>query len=137
GVGSLRKSTRTKGGGLGANFWRELAIFETSPVARLRWRSGLFGWPIPGSSGKCVPRVRSGKRHWFIQPVRTSPRGSQDLQLEECLIAETVGLTLHGLDLVVRAFQGTRGDGVVVVVEDPFPVGAHGLGELDEHANAG
>jgi len=70
GVGSLRKSTRTKGGGLGANFWRELAIFETSPVARLRWRSGLFGWPIPrpGRLPSQRSQVRScaSSRSWCV-----------------------------------------------------------------------
>jgi hypothetical protein len=31
---------------------------------------------------------------------------SEDFESEELLISESVGLTFHGLDLVVRAFEG-------------------------------
>src|SRR4051794_21816301 len=46
----------------------------------------------------------------------------QDLQLEELLVAEPVGLPLHRLDLVVRPLQRARRDHHVVVGQQAAPV---------------
>ena len=41
-----------------------------------------------------------------------------DLELEELLVAKAVGLSLHGLDLVVGSLQWSRRDAIVVVGQD-------------------
>ena len=52
------------------------------------------------------------------------------LQLEEFLVAVAVGLPLHGLDLVVGAFQRAGGDAVVIPGQEAGAVELQGLGEL-------
>ena len=59
-----------------------------------------------------------------------------DFQDEELVVTKAVGLAFHGLDLVVGAFQGTGGNGVVVVGQQAVGVEAKGSGKLLEHANA-
>jgi hypothetical protein len=43
-------------------------------------------------------------------------------EFEEFEFAEAVGLTFKSLDFVVHRFEGTRGDGVVIVSEDYLTV---------------
>ena len=50
-------------------------------------------------------------------------------EFEEFHISESVGLAFHGFDLVVGALQGAGGDGVIIVGQDPGPVGRQGIGE--------
>src|SRR5690242_5736872 len=45
---------------------------------------------------------------------------AQDLQFEEGLISEPVGLSFHGLDLGIGPFQRSCGDPIVVVGQDSF-----------------
>jgi hypothetical protein len=49
-----------------------------------------------------------------------------DFKFKEFLVTEAVGLSFHGFDFVVGAFEWSRGDGVVVVGED-----APGIGKGD------
>lgn len=51
-------------------------------------------------------------------------------------LSESVGLALHGFDLVVGAFQGAGGDWVVVPGKDAEGVEAERLGEGFELADA-
>jgi hypothetical protein len=55
---------------------------------------------------------------------------SEDLESEELLISESVGLAFHSFDFVVRAFQGGCGNGMVVVGEDSHGVKTKGFGEV-------
>lgn len=60
-----------------------------------------------------------------------------DLKLEELDVPVSVRHPLHHLDLVVRAFQGTRGDPVVIPGQDTPTMGGQQGGELDQHRDAG
>jgi hypothetical protein len=55
---------------------------------------------------------------------------SKDLETEELLISESVGLTFHGLDFVIGPFQGACRNGVVVAGEDSHGMKAECLGEI-------
>jgi len=56
---------------------------------------------------------------------------------EEVSVSEAICLPLHGLDLVICAFQGAGGDSVVIVCEDSSPVSPKGVCEIFEYPNAG
>jgi hypothetical protein len=61
---------------------------------------------------------------------------SQDLELEELGVAKSVGLPLHGLDLVVDALEGASGNGVVIPRQDTASVCCKSLCEFLELAYA-
>jgi len=46
----------------------------------------------------------------------------EDFQFEEVVISKAVGLSFHGLDFVVRPFQRSGGDRVVVPSQNSSPV---------------
>src|ERR1017187_5827672 len=60
---------------------------------------------------------------------------SKDLEFEELAITEAIGLTLHGLDFVVDAFQRAGRNAVVVESQDAVAVFLQGTGELLEHGD--
>ena len=60
-----------------------------------------------------------------------------DLEFEEFVISETVGLTLHRSDFVVGALQRAGGNSELEVVEDSSRVSLEGAGELLQDADAG
>ena len=53
------------------------------------------------------------------------------------MVTKAVGLTFHGFDLVVGAFQRAGGNGVVVVGKETVGVKTERSGELVKDANAG
>lgn len=61
---------------------------------------------------------------------------SEDFESEELVVSEAIGLAFHGFDLVVRAFQGARGNGVGVVGQDSQRMKTEGPGEVLKHADA-
>lgn len=61
----------------------------------------------------------------------------QDFEFEEFVIPEAIGLPFHGFDLIVGPFQGSGGDGVVIIGQDAAAVKGQGLGHLDQHGDAG
>ncbi len=61
---------------------------------------------------------------------------SQDLEFVELTISEPIGLSFHGLDLGVGAFQWPRRYWVVVVRQDARLVLVEGVGELLQHTDA-
>ena len=54
----------------------------------------------------------------------------EDLEFEELVISEAIGLAFHGLNLVVETLQGACGNPVVVIGQDALAVFGHGAGEL-------
>lgn len=42
----------------------------------------------------------------------------QDFELGEFMVPEALGLPLHGFNLVIGAFQGTGGNGVIIVGQE-------------------
>ena len=52
------------------------------------------------------------------------------LESEELRIAESIGLPLEGLDLIVGPFQRDGGDRVVVPGQQPAPIPEQRPGEL-------
>src|SRR5438874_13813142 len=61
---------------------------------------------------------------------------SKNLEFEELAIAEAVGLTLHGLDFVVDAFQRAGRNAVVVEGEDAVAVVCQDASKLLHHTYA-
>ena len=61
----------------------------------------------------------------------------EELEREELLVPEPVGLPLHGADFVVGALQRPRGDVVVVPRQDAMAVGPQGVGQRGEGADPG
>ena len=57
----------------------------------------------------------------------------QDLQLEELLVPEPIGLALHRFDLIVRPLHGAGRDRHVVVSQQPTAVRRQRLGHLWQH----
>ncbi len=60
-----------------------------------------------------------------------------DFQLEELSVSEPVGLSLHGLDLVIHTFQRAGGDGMAEPVQNAKQTGGQRASELLYHSNAG
>ena len=58
-------------------------------------------------------------------------------EFEEFNIPVSVGHPLHNLNLVVRSFQGTGRDGVVIPVQDAKFVNRESLAYAHERLNAG
>ena len=56
-----------------------------------------------------------------------------DFEFEEVFVSEAIGLSLHGFDFVVGSFEGSGGDGEVIVGEDSPSVVAKSVGKLDWH----
>jgi hypothetical protein len=60
----------------------------------------------------------------------------QDLQFEKLVIAESVRLPLHGLDLVVRPLKGARANREIVVGEQARSMRLQRVGHLTEHVDS-
>src|SRR6516165_8276408 len=60
----------------------------------------------------------------------------QDLKFEELVVPEPIGLSLHGLDLVVGPFKGTCANRVVVVGQEAGTMRVQRLGHLEEHVDS-
>ena len=60
----------------------------------------------------------------------------QDFEFEEGVVAETVGLPLHGANLVVGSFEGAGRDRVVVISENGAAGKRQRIGELSQHFDA-
>ena len=54
---------------------------------------------------------------------------AEDFESEEFLVSKPIGLTFHGFDLVVGAFQWACGYGVIVVGKDSQGMQAERLGK--------
>jgi hypothetical protein len=55
-----------------------------------------------------------------------------DFEDKELAVTKAVGLAFHSFDLVVRAFQRTSGDGIIVVSHKTMRVESERAGELTQ-----
>jgi hypothetical protein len=60
----------------------------------------------------------------------------EDFEDEELLVSNSIGLTFHGFDFVVGAFEWVGRSEIAVIGQAAEGVEAEGLGELMRHLNA-
>ena len=85
------------------------------------------------SSSACVLAAKFRfirlKRTWFLD--------GEDFEFEEFVVAVAVGLAFHGFDCIVRPFQRSRRDRLVVSGQDTPAMNRKRSGELLEYPHPG